>query len=167
MLTELSLAASNGVDEPLVETSVLKLSGDDGRVGRQGVERALVSRCAVAAAVAVAVFRSTPSRFPIARVSSSGCGELMGRPKNCLAEAEEGLGRLLDLGENGARTAWTRERRALKGRARGAGAGAGALAFAQTDMARWRDARCEMARTWIAMAAGGRCRFPSPYMYES
>lgn len=128
MLTELSLAASKGVDEPLVETSVLKLIGDDGRLGRHGVERALVFRCAV--------LRSTPNRFPIARVSSSGCGELMRRPKICLAD--EGLVRLLDLGENGARTAWTRERSALKGRGRGAGA------VAQTDM----------ARTWTAMAAG-------------
>lgn len=111
MLAELSLAASKGVEEPLVETSVLKLIGDDGRLGRHGAERALEFRCAL--------LRSTPNRVPIVRASSSGCGELIRRPLVCLVD--EGLVRLLDLAENGARTAWTRERRALKGRGRGPG----------------------------------------------
>lgn len=94
-----------------MEAYVKRLVGDDGIMGRHGVERALESRCAV--------FRSTPNRFPIAFVSSSGYGELIDLPLVFLVVGV--LVRLHDLGENGERTADTRERRVLKGRGRGVG----------------------------------------------
>ena len=108
--------ASKGVEEPLVETYVLMLIGDDGILGRVGVERAFMLRCAVS--------RSTPTRSPIARVSSSGCGALIGR-RSTTWLVDKVLVRLLGFGEKGERTADTKERRGLKVRGRGGGRGAG------------------------------------------
>ena len=105
MLTELSLS-----EEPLVETNVWTLLGDNERFRRYEVERALKLRCAV--------LTSTPNWFPIASVSSSGCGKPISRPLTCLGD--EVLIWLFDLEENVVRTACARERRPLK-RGRGAG----------------------------------------------
>ena len=91
------------------------LIGDDGILERVGVDCAFKLRCAVS--------RSTPTRFPIARVSSSGCGELIGR-RSTTWLVDNVLVRLLDFEENGERTADTKERRGLKVRERG-GRGAG------------------------------------------
>ncbi len=111
-----------------METKVLMLIGDDGILGRLGVDRLFKLRCAVS--------RSTPTRFPTARVSSSGNGELIGR-RSTTWLVDKVLVRLLDFGENGERTADTRERRGLKVRGRGGGR-------------RARSAETDMGSSWTA-----------------
>ena len=119
------------------------LIGDDGILGRLGVDRLFMLRCAVS--------RSTPSRFPVARVSSSGYGSLMGR-RSTTWVVDKVRVRLLDFGENGERTADTRERRGLKVRGRAGGR-------------RARSADTDMGSSWTAITSVNvMVARPSPYI---